>query len=201
MAAKSSKAKLAYLDAAGTEVDIASGNVAVIQYRFTDGLGNLDLDLAAVPSSIINTAAVRGLAEKIRDEYAGAESSDDAMDEARGMIERLVGGEWYGTREGGGPALSTFIEAVKATKAAYHASKGTTYNPVADEPALREKYVGKGKADVRKKALEGNNDLRARYANLVAQAAATKAQRAAERAAKAAQDAAGGTTTGDAISL
>jgi len=194
MAAKSNKAKIAFLKTDGTEADnVASGDIAVIQFRFADGLGTLDVDLAKVGQSVLNTAMVRGVAEKIRDDYAGADSADEAMKWAKDIVERLYSDEWYGEREGGGPSISLFVEAVKAVKA----KAGLPF----DEEATRAKYVGKDKAKTRNAALAGNSDLRATHANLVAQQAAETAKRAAERAAKAAAAAGAEAPTGDAAAI
>jgi len=210
MAAKSQKAKIVYLDEAGQEVDIDSGKVSVIQFRFTDGVGNLDLFMEQVPDEIRVTASIRGLAEKIRDEYAGADSPEMAHDDgkgggAKGMVERLLGGEWYGQREGGGPSISTFVQAVKETKLERFGSHPEEfpngYSPEADGPALMEKYVGKGKAEIRKKTLAGNSRLNAIYTKLVAELAAAKAQRATDKATKAAAAAAEAAPTGNASAL
>jgi len=206
MAAKSQKAKIAYLKSDGSEAaNVAAGDIATIQFRFVDGLGNLDIDLAAVPSNVANTAMVRGLAEKVRDEYASSESADEAYDWAKSIIERLLGDEWFGEREGGGPSISTFVEAVKATKVerfGLHPQEFPNgYDAEADTPVLMEKYVGKGKAEIRKKALAGNSRLNAIYTKLVADAAAAKALRASEKAAKAAAEAGQAASTGDASSL
>lgn len=193
MAAKSSKAKLAYLDAAGKEVDnIAAGNIATIRYMFADGLGNLDVALAKIGSNVLNTAMVRGVAEKIRDDYAGAESADQALTWAKDIVEQLYSDEWYGEREGGGPAISLFVEAVRLAKE----KDGHPF----DEAATREKWLGKDKSKARKAALDGNATLRAMYAKLGAEKAAKAAASAAKRAADAAQ-AAAGATTGDSTNL
>jgi hypothetical protein len=178
MAAKSQKAKIAYLKSDGSEAaNVASGDIATIQFRFVDGLGNLDISLANVPSNVMNTALIRGLAEKVRDEYASSESADEAFDWAKSVIERLLGDEWFGEREGGGPSISYFVEAVRALK--------EQASLPFDEAACRQKYIGKDKIKVRNAALNGNSGLRAVYSKLIADAAALKASKAAEAAEKA----------------
>lgn len=193
--AKSNKAKLGYLDANMAEVDnIAAGNIAFVRFTFADGLGNLDVDLAKIGSNVLNTAMVRGVAEKIRDDYAGAETADEALGWAKDIVERLYGDEWYGEREGGGPTISLFIEAVRMAKE----KDGHPF----DEQATRAKWLGKDKAKARNAALSGNATLRAMYAKLGAEKAAKVAANAAKRALDAANAAAGeAQTDGDSSAL
>lgn len=197
MAAKSQKAKIVYLDSAGNEVDIASGKVATIRYNFSHG-ENMDVALASIGKSALNTCTVRGAAEKIRDDYAGAESPEQAMEWAEEVRDLFYADEWYRPTEGGGgPSVSLFIEAVRLAKE----KDGHPF----DEAATRAKWLGKNedgtsRAKNRNAALAGNATLRAMYAKLQADRASAVAARAAERAAKAATEAAG-TTEGDSTNL
>lgn len=194
MAQKSNKAKLSYLRADGSEAEnIAAGDIATIRYTFAGNLGVLDVQLDKIGESVLNTATVRGVAEKIRDDYAGADSAEEAYGWAKELVERLYGDEWFGEREGGGPSISLFVEAVKMVKEA----NGLPF----DEAATREKFVGKDKAKARNAALQGNSQLKGFHAKLVAKQAADVAQRAAERAAKVAAEVDGGAETGDASTL
>ena len=184
-AKRGKKATITYLDEGGNEVKLINGGVSVISYNFEDGR-TLEVDLDKIGPSAREIGRVRGIAEKIRDEYAGADDVDEAYEWAVDMRDRLYNDEWMGQREGGGPSISWFIEAVKAVKAEALAAKGQPYDADADEPALRERYVGKDKAKARSGALSGNAALRARYDAMLADAAEKKAARARERAAKSA---------------
>lgn len=179
---RQAKAKIRYAAADGSEVKLTEG-CDVIQFVFADGAQH-DLDVSTVPEDIQRVAMVRGLAEKVRDTYAGAKTVEEAREAAGVMIERLLSGEWQSEGDGGG-SPSVFLEAVKRVKEA----AGLVY----DDAASREKYVGKDKADTRKAALAGNKQLAAMFATI-------QAERAAERA-QAAEKAAGGGTEQDAASL
>lgn len=194
MAEKNRKAKIVYLNEAGEEVKITAGGIAAIRYDFADNR-QLTLDLSKIGPNVWAIAGVRGVAEKTRDEYAGADDVDEAYEWAKDMIERLYGDEWMGAREGGGPSISWFIEAVKSVKAARAAELGNEYDPEGDDADLRAKYVGKDKAKARNNALAGNAALRAKYDAMLADAAEKKAARARERAAKSGAAATGAEVT------
>lgn len=163
MAERESKAKITYLTADGTKVGLVdAANIAAIVYNFSND-DSRTISLADIPEDIARVAMVRGLAEKVRDTYAGSKSVEEAVEAADDMIMRLVAGEWLGAREGGGAQINVFIESVKAVKSAHAKANGLAYDADADEPALREKYVGKEKAKARNGALEANATLRAEY--------------------------------------
>lgn len=186
--ARDKKANVVYLDTAGNETKLTDGP-ATIRFKFVDGRTR-DLSVDAVSADIQTIALVRGLAEKIRDTYAGAEDVDEAYDECGEMIATILAGEWLSARESGGPGISHFVQAVIAVKTAAGA-------PI-DEAAIRERYVGKDKAKLRNETLAGNAALRAAYGELLVKAAEQKAARARERLAKATAE---GGTAGDAATL
>jgi hypothetical protein len=124
-------------------------------------------------------ATVRGLAEKVRDTYAGAETVDEAYDLCTDMIGRLQEGEWMSAREGGGPRMTMLLSAIKEVKEA----AGLPF----DLEESRAKYVAteedtdevrKAKTEARKSAA-ANPKVAAVLERLKAEAAAKRAEKAA----------------------
>lgn len=72
----------------------------VLTFAFTNG-ETRTLDAMTLAQSIRDRAIVHGLEQKIRDSYAGAKSSDEALGMADKVLDTLRSGEWSAKREGG----------------------------------------------------------------------------------------------------
>lgn len=196
MAERNRKATIEYLNGDGAETKLTAGDVAALQFKFEGGEDRI-LAIGDLSDFVRTTAMVRGIAEKVRDSYAGAKSPQEALEWADSVIEYLMAGEWSERKEGVGPSLSLFVQAVQAVKSATAAKRGTSYDAAADLPALREKYIGKDKAKVRETALAGNAALRAALDALEADAAEARARAKREAAAKSAAAAGADGTAAD----
>lgn len=158
---RQAKAKIAYLNDSG-ECKLTDGPNA-IRFDFANGR-ELILNAGDVPTDTCQVAMVRGLAEKVRDTYAGSQTVDEAYDDASAMIEKLLAGEWLSEREGGGPGIGLFMEALQRVKE----GAGLVF----DIEAAKARYSGKEGSEARKSALLGNAQLRGMYATVKAERAA-----------------------------
>lgn len=169
--AREKKANIVYLQG-GTEQKRVGSDVDGIRFDFANGKA-LTISLADLPREIIAIAATRGIAEKVRDTFAGSESVGDAMEEAESIVERLLAGEWLAEREAAGPRPSMVVDAIIAA----FADAGKT---VARD-AVMAKYTGKGTEEARKTALK-NPQVKAHFERLRAEAAAKRAEEAQKAA-------------------
>jgi len=173
--ARVAKAKIRYADANGNECKITD-KVDQINFDFSNG-ATVRVDLAAVPKPMRAIATVRGLAEKIRDTYAGSETVEDAFAEAEDMLGRLMDGEWMSAREGGGPRMTMLLTAIAEVKAAHGApfdleeARARYLNTAEDDDATREAKLG------RRKAAAANSEVAAVLDRLRAEAAAKRADK------------------------
>lgn len=175
--AREQKAKIEYRAANGEAIK-ATEKPADIVFKFANGQ-ELAVNVKSLPKDIVQTAAIRGVAEKIRDTYAGAETVGQAHELAEDMIGRLVEGEWMSAREGGGPRMTMLLQAIKEVK---------EQNKLPfDLEESRAKYVGsdddtdeekKAKAEARK-AAAANPQVAAVLERLKAEAAARRAEKQA----------------------
>lgn len=176
--AREQKAKISYVDAKGEKATLnGDKKIAGIVFSFKDVEKPLVFDVeqfAKQHKDIYHVAAVRGLAEKVRDTYAGSDSVTDAMETAEDMIGRLNEGEWLSAREGGGPRMTMLLGAIAEVK-------GDAFN--LDES--RAKYVvDKDDDDETKKAKRemsrraaANPDVARVLERLKAEAAAKRAEK------------------------
>ena len=173
----------------------------IVTFDFADATKtHLAFDLASLMPSpeawtalpeIVRALACHGAGQKIGDEYSGSGGDlAEAVDAARGMIERLVAGEWSKERTAGGDRPSLVAEGVIRHAIASGLGTETGPNTGGDWDATRAKYVGKGGEENRKNAMKNKQ--------VAAHVEAIKAERAAERA-KAAQAAAAADTTGGTV--
>lgn len=128
--AREQKAKIEYRKG-GEKVKVTDGPTDIV-FSFANG-ETCSLELKALPKAIRDVAMVRGVAEKVRDTYAGAESVGDAYELASDMIGRLMENEWLSAREGGGPRMTMLLTAIEEVKT----KAGLTF----DFEASRAKYV------------------------------------------------------------
>ena len=174
--ARVAKAKIHYFDAKGTAVKITD-NPAAIVFGFADGGDNVVIDVNALPPEIRAIAMVRGLAEKVRDTYAGSETVGDAREAAEDMIGRLADGEWLSAREGGRPRMSMLLIAIQEVKVAH----GAPF----DLDAARAKYLNSAEDTdetraaklVARKAAAANSEVAIILDRLRAEAAARRADK------------------------
>lgn len=182
---RNAKAKVHYVDVSGGEVKFGTDtidSIAKVEFRFTNGAVET-LDLGRVPDNIALMGKVRGLQEVVRDTYSGEPTVAGAIEAASDMIGRLVEGEWYSARQGGGPRMAILLAALEE----FYESKGRTY----DEAEAKARYFGDGevtlsdgrtvkKAELRASAI-ASGPVAVIYTRLLAEQAA---KRAAEMAGK-----------------
>ena len=77
-------------------------------FAFADG-ENVEVTSSQFPAEIIGRLVQYGIAQKLGDEYAGAEGPEEARTAMTSLIERLQAGEWKQAREGGGGARTTML--------------------------------------------------------------------------------------------
>ena len=103
-----------------------------VQFKFANGTV-LELDCSQLNDSMRTHLMLHGASQKVGDSFAGVKGNfDEGIANAKAVIDQLVGGEWTGDREGGGPRLAELAEAIarikgvdveKARKAVEAASK------------------------------------------------------------------------------
>lgn len=78
-----------------------------VQFVFVDGT-KLDCNVGDLPRDIVERLAVHGLAQKVGDSYASAESVEEAIGNAKSVWENLKAGQWATKAARGGK----FVEAL-----------------------------------------------------------------------------------------
>lgn len=131
MATRNSKAKVGYLNSKG-EKALITDKVASVVFSFAHGT-EMQVNLSELPKDIIAAAATRGIAEKIRDTYAGSATSQDAEESAKDIVAQLMEGEWASAREGGTGVRSTMLLA--AMQEAFEV-KGMAFDAAAQRAKL-----------------------------------------------------------------
>ena len=177
--AREQKAKIEYRNANGEKVKVTEKPSSIV-FVFANKEQAL-IDVAALrkeQKDVCQVALIRGLAEKVRDTYAGAETVEEAFDLATDMIGRLEEGEWMSAREGGGPRMTMLLAAIKEVLERH----GRTF----DLEASRAKYVAtdedsdevkKAKAEARRNAA-ANAEVAVVLERLKSEAAARRVAKA-----------------------
>lgn len=159
-----------YIDAEGKENRSATVDAVSLAFRFKNG-SEVVVDFGKLPKEIIQAAAKHGVAQKIGDTYAGAETVDEAVERAEAMLESLMTGTWISGRQATGPRIGTLLDAIVAAKAAA--------GQEADRNAIEAKL--KGDEALRKNALK-NPAIKAEYDRIQAARAAERAKASAKEA-------------------
>ena len=77
-------------------------------FNFADG-ESVTVNFADFPPATQSNLQQYGIAQKLGDEYAGAEGPLEAREAMTSLIERLKKGEWKQAREGGGGVRTTML--------------------------------------------------------------------------------------------
>lgn len=83
----------------------------VVSFDFSDGR-KLLFEMSKVPAEITARLALHGASQKIGDNYAGAESVEDAYTDAAEVIDQLYAGSFMAKRAAGEPRIGLLIEAL-----------------------------------------------------------------------------------------
>lgn len=94
----------------------------VLTFAFAHG-ETRTFDGASLSTDLQTRAMIHGLEQKIRDSYAGAKTSDEALGMAEKVMDTLRGGEWSAKREGSGPGEGSLEQLARAMVNAW-AAKG-----------------------------------------------------------------------------
>ncbi len=96
---------------------------AVVLFTFNDANAEtgkaatvVSIGLEGLDPAIVRRLALHGLSQKVGDSYSGAESVNDAIEDAREVIETLVGGKWS-ERTAGEPRTSALAAALERVMA------------------------------------------------------------------------------------
>ncbi len=151
---KASVCKKVFILADGSESSHADTNAVALEFRFTNGHTHTVRE-DDNPDDINGCFAWMGRSEKYGNGYAGAGGDANAAEELfEVLFERLAGGEWVKTREGGGIRPSMVADAVKAALV----EQGETVDEVR-YLTIKEKLKT---ADDRERAL-ANKGIKAHY--------------------------------------
>lgn len=175
--AREQKAKIEYVSDKGEKCRVTD-KVVAIAFKFNGVSEPIVVDLSKLPKDIMRAAAVRGVAEKIRDTYAGSDTVVKAYEVASDMLGRMMEGNWLSERDGGGPRMTMLLSAIKEVRE----GAGLTF----DLDASHAKYVNgdddtdeqkKMKAELRRNAA-ANTEVARVLERMKAEAAARRAEKA-----------------------
>lgn len=139
-----------------------------VDFAFTDG-ETISFDLASVSPEMVTHLALHGFSQKGGDSYSGESDLEVAKAKVRGVIERLIAGDWKAVREAGGGRISDLARALAEVM-----GKDIAEAVEAIEPLDRGQ----------KTALRAHPQIAAKLAEYSAARAAEKAAKAAEEGAE-----------------
>lgn len=72
----------------------------------------LSVDVKDLNKEILQNLALHGLSQKIGDSYAGVKNTDEAMEKAGAVVDRLKAGDWKAARTAASPKSTQLAEAL-----------------------------------------------------------------------------------------
>lgn len=129
----------------------------------------LSVDVKDLSKEILQNLALHGISQKVGDSYVGCKSTEEAMEKAAAVVERLKQGNWNAVRTASSPRATQLAEAL-----------AEAYDKTVEEAITALSKL----TDEQKKAVRKDARVKAALESI-------KARKAAERAEKLAQEAQG----------
>lgn len=133
-----------------------------VRFDFVNGK-SIETDVRDLPREIVERLAIHGLSQKVGDSYAGAESVDEAIGNAKMTYDNLVANVWAVKAIRGGKIVEAIVRAT-----------GQAFDVVLAKWAIM--------TDEEKKAVKSHPDVKKALAEIEAERAAALAKAAGDSA-------------------